>query len=111
MLKTNPVTCALIQARELIADENNHCRFVLQEMGPHGEAQFCAAGAVMKVCGYEGVVRLSSCHAWRLLNEAAREAAQVLAPHAATAVNVNNFRPHADTMRMFDRAIEMSLRE
>lgn len=97
MLKpNNAVTTNLLRARELIADEKNWC----QGYGSVGKRR-CAVVAV-----YAMQTDPNSCQdAWWILNASATRL------FGKTTINVNDTLGHAAVMRVYDEAIEMSLRE
>lgn len=99
MLATNPVTANLIKARELIADEKNWVRGqpMDSENGP-----FCAVAAVRNVTGVHGGY-YGEIPEGLLLIKAASERGYY------EASTLNDALGHTAVMRMFDRAIELSL--
>lgn len=98
MLKpNNSTTKNLIHARELIADKKNWC----QGHGGEYRGRVCAVVAVhsTKTDPASGEV------ACEMLRDASMEL------FGKTTINVNDTLGHAAVMQVYDRAIEMSLRE
>lgn len=95
MLASNPVTANLIKAREMIADEKNWCvGQIHNDLG-----QRCAWGALLEVeqSGYTFTPTRD------VLDRASQELYGMSIPAA------NNQLGHVAVMRMFDKAIELSL--
>lgn len=105
MLKPNSaVTTNLIRARELIADEKNWC----QGQWHIGERS-CAAGALYRAAGFTrsgafiGEMSVAE-KAHFVLAEAAK-------PFGMSLAEVNDKLGHTAVMRMYSRAIELSLQD
>lgn len=110
MLSTNPVTANLIKAREMIAGDRWSCR-------PDKGDGLCALQALSQQTGCRSWQRVSGPEL-EALSAAAEE--QLSTPQATTirfkprseierVYTVNDHLGHAAVMRMFDRAIELSL--
>lgn len=100
MLATNEVVTTLLKARELIADEKNHNRWRLWN---DEKTKFCVNGALMTAIG---AGFLPAFHpAFQRLQKTAK-LLHGLEPH-----EVNNTMPHAATIAMIDKAIELELAE
>lgn len=103
MLATNPVTANLIKARELIADERNW----LQGRSRDENDNRCSIGMIGKVLG---VCDVSKVPEIAVLRAAALEMIKRSDDHICTPIiEINDVLGHAAVMRMFDRAIELSL--
>lgn len=98
MLQTNTVTTNLIKARELIADEKNWWRAGTKSIRNGG---LCAMMALQKVVGDSLSYTSPECG---LLNEAAH-----LLFKDSTAIATNDIRGHAAIMKVYDKAVQLSL--
>lgn len=91
--QVGPIAKELIEAKARIADPANWCVDFVEKIGPDGQKQHCAIGAVRSTL-------------WPRLHEAA------LALFGAySAPTVNNTLGHDAVMRMYDHAIEQALKE
>jgi hypothetical protein len=109
MLKPNSTTTSnLIRARELIADKKNWCQDALFR----GEAM-CALGALYRAAG----AREDGSGMMDMMDMTVHVASKYLADaaghefHLPCPAWVNDTHGHAEVMRMYDKAIELSLQE
>ena len=94
MLASNPTVNVLIQIRDKIADEADHCRYELTRV-KDGRRQYCVLGALMAVLASHSVV---SHPAWRALEEAAKRIGVRDGPVCGPVI-INNEYSHAETIR------------
>jgi hypothetical protein len=115
MLSSNPTTITLVKTKDLILDEANHCRFEQYRTGPDGQDQFCLFGALVRAQGNwhaaNDLLAQATLDLFPNLSPMASDPRDNNRPDYATIphVYVNNYHPHADTIRVLDRAIELSL--
>lgn len=97
--KTSVEAENLRRARALIASEENWCINDLHRIGPKGQQQHCALGALEVVSNRHFGHRNSG--SW-ILDELALNAGEW------GVASFNNRRGHAATIALFDRAIEIA---
>lgn len=105
------ITEVLTKSRNQISSPEGWCQFrwnkhkITDEYVPHAkitnpdEIRFCADGATKYFSGNDGSI-------WHACNQFLFKAALEL--YKRSHINVNDFLGHQETLKMFDRAIELS---